>query len=452
MPIRKTHSIFTLLAAVVLLFAPAATLAQENIEAGKTYRIVLVNGREVVGEVTDVGNAYKVKVGSGITQTVKKTMVRRIEAINTGTGNADESDLATLKRRAITDEEIKEILGSESVEDLYVWDYIAPVDLMQPLPLDKVSLEEMKRIAGKKAKVLETPHFVCVYTSDRPAAQRLVARLEIVYKWNVTFERMYDIPPKKPEHKFEIYYFGTYDEYRAYQTLNGFMMQGALGFYMRTNNRCAFFDMRTWPPVANILKVMNDRNTPFQERRRAENAFKRWSNFTNLEVVQHEATHAIQFNIGIFPKGADTGKWMTEGLCVQFEVPPTQEGGSFGSINYTRLNSYHRMYGRHAERVPWTFVKQLVLADGSGIHDYVMGWALNYYLRKQYKEQYGKFLRHLANKEDDWSVRTTTTERLAEFEDHFGKLDEAWVKKFFDYIAKIPLKKSAIVEFPTRKP
>ena len=170
-----------------------------------------------------------------------------------------------------------------------------------------------------------------------------------------------------------------------------------------------------------------------------------------------EATHAIHFNIGVFPKEARIGKWMIEGLCVQFEVPPTQEGGSFGSLNYYRLDNFHKMYmagppGDERVTVPWDFVKTMILAPGTGINDYVMGWALNYYLRKQFKEEYGEWMRHLAALEDDWTVEIGTTTRLADFEDLFGKLDEEWVQKFYDWVAAIPMKRSAIVEFPDGMP
>lgn len=444
---RSLLPIAAVFAGVFLWITPALVSAQVTIEEGKTYRLTLTNNDEIVGKVQDAGDKYKVVVGPGITRSFLKSQVREIKPL-------DEAGAASpgVVGQRITDAEIEEILGSEDVKDLFVWDYVKRVDLSAPLPIDEESLELMKRYAGKSAKVLQTDHFVVVYTSEITQARRLVARLEKVYEWNVIFMNMFDIPGKLPDHKFEVFYFGTFDEYRGYQTLNGFMEMGALGFYMRTNNRCAFFDMNTWPVVAQRLKIMNDPSVPFQERRKAENEYKRYSNFLNYEVVQHEATHAIHFNIGVFPKGADTGKWMTEGLCVQFEVPLTQEGGSFGSINHSRLSSYHNFYGKNGERIPWQFVKDLVLAPGSGIHDYVMGWALNYYLRDRFREKYGEFMRHLSSKEETWSFNSTPAERLAEFEDNFGTLDEEWVKTFFEYVSKIPLKKEAIVEFPDDTP
>jgi hypothetical protein len=431
-----------------LLATATPTLAEEGVEEGKVYRILLTNGKEVIGEVVELEDVYKVKMASGtIVQTIQKSQVRELIPLEEK-GSAPEK--GSLRRSAadITDAEIEEILGSESVEDLYVWDYIEQIDLMDPLDLDEESVQEMLRFAGKNAKTLETPHFVFVYTSDRAAALRLAQRLETVYRWNVTFMNMFDIPPTRPEKKFEVYYFNTFEEFLGYQTLCGFMTGGALGFYMRTNNRCAFFDMNTYPPIAQNLERSKDKNLPLQERRRLKNEYQRWANWMNLGVVQHESTHAIQFNIGIFPKEADTGKWMTEGLCVQFEVPPSVAGGSLGSINYSRLNDFHKMYGPKGERVPWEFVKRMILSDAMGYHDYVMGWAINYYLRKEHKDEYGEWMRLLAAREDDWTIRIDPTQRLADFENIFGKVDEEWVKAMFDFIGSIPMRSEAIIDYP----
>ena len=454
--LKRTACLSVLLLIGVAVAATLTPAFGDDIEDGQIYRIIRTNGREVIGEVTEVGNVYKVKVASGITVTIRKSEVRSLTPLSNEQPDAARTGF---RRHAldITDQEIATALGDESVEDLYVWEYVQEIDLMDELDLDLESLEEMKRFAGVQAKWLDTDHFVCVYTSDAAAARRLVARLETVYEWNATFMRLFDIPPKRPEHKLEIFYFGTYDEFRTYATLCGHMAEGAAGFYMRTNNRCAFFDNLTYPQIAQTLEALKDKNVPFERRRKLQNELARWANYFNLAVVQHEATHAIHFNIGVFPKEARIGKWMIEGLCVQFEVPPTQEGGSFGSLNYYRLDSFHKMYmagppGDERVVVPWTFVKNLTLAPGSGIHDYVMAWALNYYLRKQFKEEYGEWMRHLAGLEDDWTVEIGTTTRLADFEDLFGKLDEEWVQEFYDWVAAIPMKKSAIAEFPEGMP
>lgn len=444
---RNTGSVALLLVVFAATFALTPVVADDEVQDGKVYRIIRTDGKEITGEVTEMGDAYKVRTAGGtIVQTVKKSQVREITLVEDEQPAEGPGGL----RRQITDAEIEEILGSESVEDLYVWDYTEQIDLMEELDFDEESVNEMKLFAGRQAKVLKTPHFVFVYTSDPAGARRLAGRLESVYRWNATFMKLLDLPPIRPERKLEVYYFNTFDEYLNYQTLCGFRTSGALGFYMPTNNRCAFFDMNTYPSVAAALERSQDGDVPLQERRRLKNRYEAWSNYMNLEVVQHEATHAIQFNIGVFPKGGDMGNWMVEGLCVQFEVPPSQEGGSFGSPNYGRLEEWREMYGPRGERVPWQSVKNMILSDSTGYNDYVMGWAINYYLRKQHKDKYAKWMRLMGEREDDRSVRTGTSQRLSDFEEIFGRIDEEWVQEFFDYVASLEMKPSAVVEDPRR--
>jgi hypothetical protein len=438
--------ILTVLASLIL---PLAAFGQTQIESGKTYRVVRTTGQELVGEVKDLGDSYEIKVGTGIVTTLRKNEVRELIAVGGGdeegeAGEASDRGLTQL----ISDADVKTMLGDESVEDLYVYEYVQRADLISPLDTDWDSVEIMKRYAGQGAKVLETPHFVFVYTSAIAPARKLAGRLETVWKWNAIFADMFNIPVQRPDHKLEVYYFKNFDEYHAYQTLNGFMEMNALGFYMRTNNRCAFFDMNTWPPVARRIEAAKDPKLPPQDRLKAKNQLQNWAEWNNVMVVQHEATHAIQFNIGVFPREGDAGKWMTEGLCVQFEVSPGITGGSFGSINYGRLSAYRERYGPKGEAVPWTFVKNMIMSDEMGFEDYVMGWAINYYLRKQFPEKYGVWMNILAARESNWAVRTTPTERLSQFENCFGKLDEEWVNKLKAFIADIPMREGAIVKDP----
>ena len=209
--------------------------------------------------------------------------------------------------------------------------------------------------------------------------------------------------------------------------------------------------MSTWPPVAQALARSEDPSVPHQERLKLKNKCVRWSDWMNLEVIQHEATHAIQFNIGIFPKYGSIGKWMTEGLCVQFEVAPGVAGGSLGAINYGRLKDWHQMYGEQGQNVPWQFVKNEILSQSMGYNDYVMGWAINYYLRKEHSEGYGEWMRLIAN--DDgrmWANGNAMAQWLEDFERIFGQVNEEWVKTMFAYIAAIPMRESAIVKSPFR--
>lgn len=444
---KTTFAVFGLVAA--LLVVPIWAQDATKVVDGNEYRIIQTNGKEVRGVVTVLPDAYKIRYASGITITIPKNRVAKVleveAAKNKATANAA---LGTTTRRRISQAEIEEILGSDNL-DIGSPDRIEQVDLRAPFPTDMSSVREMLQIAGKKARYLDSfPHFVLVYTSDRQKAHALGARLEAVYEWNIRYMEMLDLPrTRAPDAKLEIFFFGTWDEYRSYQALSlGQMMEGAIGFYMPTNNRSAFFDMMTYPPFKRDLERAKDPSVPWRERQKIKSRLKHEVAHKNLEVVQHEASHHIHFNVGIFPSRGDVPRWMAEGLATMFEFPPTEVGASLGAINHFRLYWFRRVFGEHGEKLP--DMRQFILNDGVfmqlGFNGYSIGWALNQYLFHKHREQYAKWMRLLGKRDSDFGIRIDLATKQKQFEDIFGEINDEWVKEFNDYIASIPLRRAVL--------
>jgi hypothetical protein len=282
---------------------------------------------------------------------------------------------------------------------------------------------------------------VLVFTSSRADAKKLGARLESVYRWVVKYQDMIGVPYKAPQHKLEMYYFGTNEEYRSYQTTDGFLEPGAIGYYIRTRNRSAFFDYSTEPWMMSIKERLKDTN--WRTRVYWTNQLNRYSDYLSLTVIQHEAAHHIHFNTGVFARDQlGVPRWVSEGLAQMFEAPPTEAGGSLGSINHFRLNEFRQIYGR-SPRVLGDF--RLFIVDNNqwkGGVSYSLGWAIQHYLWKEKREGYIKFMRELAALTGDSEFGETELQKL--FEDNFGKVDDAWTDKFHKYILTIPLKRSVL--------
>lgn len=423
------------LAAGLILMLPAMA------DVSGRYRVMLHGGRAPIeGEVTEEGDYYLIKQGVA-TMRVPKTQVARLIALEDAASGTPDGKI---------DEAVVEaILGSESLE-LSALEEEDTIDLSVELPLDNPSLEDMMRIAGRKAKHFTTPHFVFVYTSEASQARELAGRLESTYRWCVTYINQLNIRKRLPRAKLEIFYFGHFDEYAAYQTLNGFREMGALGFYMRTNNRSAFFDMNTWPPVADLLKQAQDPARSPEDRQRMRSRAEAYANWWNLRVVQHEAGHHMHFNMGIYPRFGDLPRWMTEGLATMFEVPPSEVGTGLGAINHNRLIEFRDFFGTDPERVPWEYVRNVIIDDAQGYDAYVTGWALNHYMWREHRQKYGEWLRELGERESDFTIQLSRTEKQQRFEDIFGTVDEEWVREFCRYILGITPKPSITVQDPFR--
>jgi len=403
------------------------------------HKLVLMNGQTIIGDVKELPDAYEVtkhNPGGGKTVfTVRKSDVLKVVPLEGGESGAGLGGSAA-RLRPITDKEVERILGSEDLDFLFADVEPAP-ELMKPLDTDPDGRREMERITGH-GKVFETDHFLLVYTSDDVLATKLGGRLESVYRWCVRMMEMLDIPFKRPEYRLEAYLFGTFDEYNAYQTNVGFDEPGAIGFYHRLNNRSAFFDMDTYPPIARQRELLKDPSTDYRRRRRIKNIIRRTVDHYNLEVIQHEAGHHIHFNIGFFNPRADVNTWGVEGLTMQFETPPGKLGGSLGATNHYRLYQFRQIYGYPMRRFP--NMRMYIIGDVG--YNYPCSWALTHFLWKKKRAGYAKFMQSIARQEAD--VRLSLTEKQQQFEDCFGPIDEDFEKDFLEFINGIQLRRSAL--------
>jgi hypothetical protein len=452
---RKRTSIVAAVAAVVLSLQLAA-VAQAQI-VGR-YRIELMGPdgqpRFVEGDVKELPDgSYEVKNKFGITVTVKKSEVRGLTPLEEAAAGKPKKPVigrtASTARREISDAEIAGVLKDIVAEPDETLAGADRDEMLADLPVNEESLDDMKRIAGPEAKVLLKPHFVMVYTSATDAAQKLGSRLEAIYRWKIQFMHMLNLPVRKPASKLEIYYFGTFKEF---ENISAAPM-GVAGFYRPDDRRSYFFDFETHPFIAGAVERAKDPNTPWQERQRLRNRIRRYCENQNLEVIQHETGHHIDFNIGLFPNNGLKRKagiplWLVEGTTMMFEVPPSTAGASLGVMNNNRLNELRTFWGKHPlSAAEW---KRFIIDNdmwhhppkGGEAESYPLGWALVYYLWKTHRLEYGQYCKAVYNREED--VELSYSDREKEFEDIFGRVDENWVKDFYKFLDSLQLKRSLL--------
>lgn len=451
----QLRTICTGVAAVLVCLAAwsAARGAEEPVKYDGPQRVQDMRGRTYEGEIERQGDKFIIRSTKfkGMTITLRKSEILRIDPLpkaEAATPRAAEAAAIDTARALLSDEEIAALLDGINVtsESLGL-----RADLGAEITVDESSVAEMMRIAGAgaEAKRLETDHFVFVYTSNLSLARQLAARLEAVYSWNVKLMKQLGLTYRQPEHKLETYFFGTHDEFSRYMNTLGMGDSiGILGFYVRDLNRSAFFDMYTWPPIKQRTEQAEDPNTPYRDKQRLRNETRRWIEWKNFEVVQHEAAHHIHFNIGVFSRERDAQgripRWTTEGLATMFELPETAAGASMGGTNHMRVYEFRQFFGRDGSGLP--DMKNFLLDDSvflsGGGRFYPLGWALTHYMWNKKREAYGKWLHLLAELGD--RDEFTRTDRQQAFEDLFGKIDEKFEKDFIAYIETIHLKQSIL--------
>ncbi|MCP5119172.1 MAG: DUF1570 domain-containing protein, partial [bacterium] len=215
--------------------------------------------------------------------------------------------------------------------------------------------------------------------------------------------------PVVPENKLEIYFFANHEHYKSYGSTVGGIPDWAAGFYMRTINRSAFYDMNYEPSVVQIKRQFERAN--WRAKQFVRNRLKRRMDFFNINVTQHEAAHHIHFNTGVFPKRGDMPRWVTEGLAQMFELPPGKLGGSLGATNHYRLAEFQTQYNRRYGGNPRALVKlRHFISDDSTWNPqahYPYGWALNHYLWQKQRDKYAVFMRRMSKREEDKRLPAT---------------------------------------------
>lgn len=448
----KTRFGLMALVAGVVIAAQAVSVARADLEPGR-YRIYLMSGNSVEGDVRErADGAYEVKVGIG-TIIVRKNEVKRIVPLDQilrpadeEGGTPDEGRLQTY-RRYITDEEIEELLSGISAE------YDSSItggtreDMLADLALDEQSLEDMKRLVGPEGKVLIKPHFVMVYTSSDESARKLGSRLEAVWRHNVSFMDRLDLPAIVPDSKLEIFYFGTYKGFEAYNLNQGSVMPaGVLGYYSPDWNRSHFFDLEYSPYTEGVKRMLDDPDVDWREKQKARNRMRRWVEFRNMEVIQHETGHHIHFNIGLFPRdsfgGGGVPIWLVEGTTMLFEIPPSTAGASLGVLNHYRLHMLRKLFGPHPlSPSDW---KRFIIDNRMwrGFESYQLGWAMVYYLYKKHRDGYAEYLRSVFGRDEGFEM--SHTEREEEFVKIFGEIDEEWIEEFYAFLDSLNVRKSLL--------
>lgn len=462
-------SIFILVVAVVgLLVSQVVSTAQADIKG--RYRITLMSGRHVEGDVTELADgSYEVKTKYGAIVTVRKNQVKAIKPL-AEPGRSGPAGVSpgggrpgSPLRRHITDEEIQEIVDGIVAE---IDETIAGVrreDMMAELPVDEEAVREMLRQAGlgggeevpleEHDHVLLKPHFVMVHTATKESARDLGKRLEAVWRWNVRFMEMMNLPARRPDYKLELYYFADWDEFESYSLNQGSPLSpGVLGYYSPDINRSHFFDLSTMPGLKELLDRLKEPDIPWRIRQWITNRIRRIVEHTNVEVIQHEAGHQIHFNIGLFPRDAlirddvPVPRWLVEGTTMLFEVPPSRAGASLGVMNHSRLFGLRAYFG-WAPLTPDTW-KLFIVDDsywfGAGGwnvgQSYFLGWGMVYYLWKEHRQGYAKYLNKVFGREE----AMTKTQLEAEFIECFGNLDQKWFDRFYEFIDKLELRPSLV--------
>lgn len=325
------------------------------------------------------------------------------------------------------------------------------------IPPHHTEIARLLALGGDGFRVHHTVHFLIASDSDESVVHPLADRLEVTYQAVMRFCDDIQLLTHPPPQLLPVLLFNRYSDYERYAGKVGFRDPATPGFYHSPSNTVAICNLLDLPKLREISKrieqaeaqpdsaVPRERITEWRSRRDAI------AETFNRLVIQHEAAHQIQFNVGVLSRSADNPDWLVEGLACQFEVPPPD------AVNQLRLADFREALGVKPDavnieeadlRAAWSngrFISLVDLVAGGDFNDldvdkrtgrYAQAWALVNYLHRHRGDAFARYMRRIAVRPPN--ERTNQQQRIADFEAEFGLPDDTFERDWLNSIFKLP--------------
>ena len=366
------------------------------------------------------------------------------------------------------------------------------------LELDPARERALADHAGPDFSVKRTSHFLIAYDTSPEVVADLTNRLEQTYHMVFQFCSINGIESRHPDRRLEVIFFDKRPDYERYATRIGVTADGTFGIYHQLTNRSFFFNaandeqvlklqtqivesnanidriekkLRSMPPNGTTIEIrFSDGERIVGTRAEIEKRVNRkldearadlksiearrrgYCDRINETVIQHETAHQTLFNAGLHVRGASNPKWLIEGLACLFETPPGPPGSGFSVLNAARLEDFRsavggqskrRLTSRDYERAVQAGLiaspKELILKPDlidlrgdSGLRNYAVAWAMAHYLQRNQRDQLAAYLLDISGRRP--GDNPLPQQELDLFEEHFGPIDEIFLRKFSSYI------------------
>ncbi len=295
-----------------------------------------------------------------------------------------------------------------------------------PLTRDAMAKQLSDELPG--FRIHQTEHYLIYYNTSRAYAEWCGALYERLYKGFYDYWQDRGLTLHDPPTPLVALVFQDRKSFDTYARVDyGEATPPPYGYYNQDTNYVLTYDMT------------GIEGAGFGERQgisaRVNAILSRPGAEGTVATIIHEATHQLAFNSGMHERRADVPRWLSEGMAIYFESPDLKSSRGWtkiGAVNMLRLRPFrHYLAARPADSLATLVTSDNRLMDArTADAAYAEAWALNYFLIRNYKAQYTKYLQTLAAKET--MIFDTPEQRLKDFQDAFGedlrKLDTAFVK------------------------
>ena len=291
-------------------------------------------------------------------------------------------------------------------------------------PVSSIGLQQsLKKELPPGYEIAASAHYVVMGRKGK--AEDYARLFEEVYRQVDTFFSVRGFDTQLPEMPMVAFVFGTQAEFKAYcEAQNDSTMTKMRGYYSPKTNRVAMYE-----DPNQVIKVTAGVSDEEGEPQASESLFASVTGQT-ADVIIHEGTHQVGFNVGIHSRLGTTPRWIVEGLATVLEPPGIRSRGKAGKdkINEERLFWFQGDYSQR--RKPGDLAKMIASDDpfnGQTLDAYSLAWSITYFLTEN-PARAGKFAKYLKKVSERNPLHIySAKERLSDFQEIFGDIARAEV-------------------------
>jgi hypothetical protein len=292
-------------------------------------------------------------------------------------------------------------------------------------PVSSIGLQQsLKKELPPGYEIAASAHYVVMGRKGK--ADDYAKLFEEVYRQVDTFFSVRGFDTHLPEMPMVAFVFGTQAEFKAYcESQNDQSMVKMRGYYSPKTNRVAMYEDPN--QVIKVTAGLSDQEllSPL-----SEGIFASVTGQT-ADVIIHEGTHQVGFNVGIHSRLGTTPRWIVEGLATVLEPPGIRSRGKAGKdkINDERLSWFQGDYSQR--RKPGDLAKMIASDDpfsGQTLDAYSLAWGITYFLTEN-PARAGKFAKYLKKVSERNPLHIySAKDRLSDFQEIFGDISRMEVE------------------------
>ena len=292
-------------------------------------------------------------------------------------------------------------------------------------PVSSIGLQQsLKKELPPGYEIAASAHYVVMGRKGK--ADDYAKLFEEVYRQVDTFFSVRGFDTHLPEMPMVAFVFGTQAEFKAYcESQNDQSMVKMRGYYSPKTNRVAMYE-----DPNQVIKVTAGISDQRSMPPISEGIFASVTGQT-ADVIIHEGTHQVGFNVGIHSRLGTTPRWIVEGLATVLEPPGIRSRGKAGKdkINDERLAWFQGDYSQR--RKPGDLAKMIASDDpfsGQTLDAYSLAWGITYFLTEN-PARAGKFAKYLKKVSDRNPLHVySAKDRLSDFQEIFGDISRVEVE------------------------